>query len=81
MKINGTFNHKTFNADHVRLTPSKHTRSLAAEGELLYRKNGGEFSGEKKVRKMDHSQKRDKTEGATGQGRKKAKQEMTGKEN
>ena len=29
--MNGTFNHKTFNADHVRLT-SKHTRSLAAEG-------------------------------------------------
>ena len=35
-KINGTFNHKTFNADHIRLTPSKHTRSLASEGEFLY---------------------------------------------
>ena len=35
-KINGTFNHKTFNAGHVRLTSSKHTRSLAAEGEFLW---------------------------------------------
>ena len=35
IKINGTFNHKTFNADHVRLTSSKYTRSLAAEGEFL----------------------------------------------
>ena len=26
---------KTFNADHVRLTSSKHTRSLAAEGKFL----------------------------------------------
>ena len=34
-KINGTFNHKTFNANHVRLTSSKHTRSLAAEGKFL----------------------------------------------
>ena len=34
-KINGAFNHKTFNADHVRLTSKKHTRSLAAEGEFL----------------------------------------------
>ena len=32
-KINGTFNHKTFNSDHIRLTSSKHTRSLAAEDE------------------------------------------------
>ena len=34
-KINGTFNHKTANADHVRLTSSKLTGSLAAEGEFL----------------------------------------------
>ena len=34
-KINGTFNLKTFNADHVRLTSSKHTRSLASDGEFL----------------------------------------------
>ena len=35
-KINGTFNHKTLNADHIRLTPSKHTTSLTSEGEFLY---------------------------------------------
>ena len=34
-KINGTFNHKTFNADHLPLTSSKHTRSLATKGEFL----------------------------------------------
>ena len=33
--LSGMFNHKTFNADHVRLTSSKHTRSLATEGEFL----------------------------------------------
>ena len=45
-KINGTFSHKEFNADHVRLTPSKHTRSLVAEGEFLYGEIGaaGHFS-------------------------------------
>ena len=30
-----TFSHKTFNADHVRLTSSKDARSLASEGEFL----------------------------------------------
>ena len=34
-KFNGTFNHKTFNADRVRLACSKHTRSLASEEEFL----------------------------------------------
>ena len=34
-KINVTFNHKTLNADHVRVTSSKHTRSLASEGEFF----------------------------------------------
>ena len=32
--INGPFNHKTFNADHVRLTSSKHMISLTSEGEF-----------------------------------------------
>ena len=35
-KINKTlFKHKTFNADHVRLTSSEHTRDLASKGENL----------------------------------------------
>ena len=34
-KINGTFKHKTFNEDHVLLTSSKHTRSIASEEEFL----------------------------------------------
>ena len=80
MKINSTFNHKTSNADHVRLTPSKHTRSLAAEGEFLYRKNGGEFSGEKSQKNGPFTEKgQNRRSNWTRQ--KKAKQEMTGKEN
>ena len=34
-KFNGTFNRKTFHADHVRLTCCKQTRSLASKGEFL----------------------------------------------
>ena len=40
-KINGTFNHKASNRDHVDLTCSKCMRSLASEGEFFKIKDQG----------------------------------------